>query len=161
MIKYINPYVLINSECLIKNPVIKINNSIINSDSKKIILTGPSGCGKTITLKYMEKLNLNKKYKVIYTKFDSAANFPKAPNKLFDKRFFKHYYEIQFSYHLLNYIKKYYYSIYENSFKNIELKLNNLSIYNDQYIKNIYLNQKSINDLINIGDISSEIINSH
>lgn len=158
MIKYINPDVLINSECLIKNPVIKINNSIINSDSKKIILTGPSGCGKTITLKYMEKLNLNKKYKVIYTKFDSVANFPKAPNKLFDKRFFKHYYEIQFSYQLLNYIKKYYYSIYENSFKNIELKLNNLSIYNDQYIKNIYLNQKSINDLINIGDISSEII---
>ena len=93
--KYIDADKLINSNYLVKTPINKLNNKIINSEDKNILLIGKSGSGKTVTLKYMEKLSMNKKYKVIYTRFDSIINLAKKePNELYSKEFFDHYYEM-------------------------------------------------------------------
>ena len=84
--KYIDADKLINSNYLVKTPINKLNNKIINSEDKNILLIGKSGSGKTVTLKYMEKLSMNKNYKVIYTRFESIINLAKKePNELYSK----------------------------------------------------------------------------
>lgn len=156
--KYINANDLINSKYLIKTPIIKLNNKIINSDNKNILLTGNNGSGKTVTLKYMEKISINKKYKVIYTSFESIVNFAKRPNELYSKEFFNHYYEINFCIKLLRYIKENFESIYDSNFKNYENEIYKYADEMDYYRKNIMFNDVKISSFLNIADISKEII---
>ena len=157
--KYIDADKLINSNYLVKTPINKLNNKIINSEDKNILLIGKSGSGKTVTLKYMEKLSMNKNYKVIYTRFESIINLAKKePNELYSKEFFDHYYEINFCIKLLKYIKQNFGDIYESKFKNFEKEIYKYADEMDYYRNNIMFNDVKISSFLNTADISMEIV---
>ena len=116
------------------------------------------GSGKSVILRNMENSNVGTNQPVIYTHFDSVVNFSRVPNDYFNEIFFEHYYELNFSWKLLHYIKKFYALTYEKYFKDIELLLEKLSGELDKSVRRIYRDELIINNPLYATQLSSEIL---
>ena len=105
MNRYLNTQELLRSCEFVKEPVDELCSKIEESSSKKIVLCGGRGIGKSTVLCHDEAKKLRTPNKCIVTRFDSAGLYPNYPD-IFNEKFYSHYYEIVFSYSLLNYIKR-------------------------------------------------------
>lgn len=155
---YLNSKELIHDERFIIEPADKYGRDLQENSSSKIILNSGRGTGKSVILNNMENRNIGTNEPVIYTHFDSIVNFSRVPNKLFNEIFFEHYYEINFSWKLLNHIKKYYGLTYENYFKDIELLLKKITEEFDKNVRRTYVDELVINNPLSTTQISAEII---
>lgn len=116
MIKYTEPSKIIKTEQFIREPVDLLSREILNHSSKKIILNG-NGTGKSVILHHIQDKGLGTDKQTILTKFDSSIISFHVLNKLEDKKFVIHYYELLFSLELLSYVKSNYCFTYENYFQ--------------------------------------------
>ena len=155
---YLNSKELIHDERFIREPADKYGRDLQENSSSRIILNSGRGTGKSVILNNMENKNIGTNEPVIYTHFDSIVNFSRVPNKRFNEIFFEHYYEINFSWKLLNHIKKYYGLTYENYFKDIELLLKKITEEFDKNVRRIYVDELVINNPLSTTQISAEII---
>lgn len=155
--KTIRAQELIKSDQFIREPVDSLCKEIINNSSKKIILTGGRGIGKSTVLYNMENKGLDTENQTICAHFESCTALSNKPNELFNERFFIHYYELNFCFKLLSYVRKYYYLNYEN-FKDIELLLKEISKDTTNCINNISYNGSKLKRHLNMGEISLEIL---
>ncbi len=158
MIKNIKLEELINTEAFVREPVDSLTKEIRDNSSKKIILNGGRGTGKSVTLSCMQNQGLGMESQTILMRFDSVIGFAKYPTKWFNEAFFAHYYELVFSWNLLSFIKQHYGLTYETYFQDIEALLQNVSQNTDDYIQNIYYEEKTIERFLRPTEISSEII---
>lgn len=139
----------------VEKPVNEFCNKIKNNSSKKIILSGGRGTGKSLILYNNQNININSKDQCIFTRFDSVGQFSSTSNELF----LSHYYELIFCLKILNYIKKYYYLIYEFNFKRYETILNRIAEDTDKYIRNFsYYDYPTLNKCLKTGDLSCEML---
>ena len=158
MIKYINPQKLLTTDQFVNEPVNEISKILNENSSKRIILNGGRGTGKSTILYNMENISVGTDKPIIYTQFDSVINFSVTPNNIFDKIFFEHYYELCFSWNLLNFIEKNYFINYEKYFKDIETLLKSISKEFDKSIRNIRYHEILLNRYLFSKEIASEII---
>lgn len=158
MIKHINPKELIKTDQFIREPVDDLSKEIIKSSSKKIILNGGRGTGKSVTLYNIKNMGLGTENQTIVTQFDSIIVFSKNPNEIFDRKFFDHYYEFEFSLNLLLYIKRNYSLIYKSNFMNIKSLLDNIAKDTVVYINNVYYGEAELKRYLTSTEISAEII---
>lgn len=156
---FVNSSQLIYDSKFIKEPADKYSRVLQEKSSNRIILNSGRGTGKSVILNNMENRNIGTNEPVIYTHFDSIVNFSRVPTKYFNEVFFEHYYEINFSWKLLNHIKKYYGITYENYFKDIELLLKKITEELDESVRRLYIDEMVINNPQYATQISSEIIN--
>lgn len=156
---FVNSSQLIYDSKFIKEPADKYSRVLQEKSSNRIILNSGRGTGKSVILNNMENRNMGTNEPVIYTHFDSIVNFSRVPTKYFNEVFFEHYYEINFSWKLLNHIKKYYGITYENYFKDIELLLKKITEELDESVRRLYIDEMVINNPQYATQISSEIIN--
>ena len=155
---YINSTQLVHDERFIREPADKYGRTLQENSSSRIILNSGRGTGKSVILNNMENRNVGTNEPVIYTHFDSIVNFSRVPTDRFNEVFFEHYYEINFSWKLLNHIKKYYVLTYQNYFKDIELLLKKITEELDKSVKRLYIDEMVINNPLYATQISSEII---
>lgn len=155
---FVNSSQLIYDERFIREPADKYSRALQEKSSSRIILNSGRGTGKSVILNNMENRNVGTNEPVIYTHFDSVVNFSSVPTERFNEVFFEHYYEINFSWKLLNHIKKYYGITYENYFKDIELLLRKITENFDKSVRRLYIDEMVINNPLYATQISSEII---
>lgn len=108
---------LMDSYVLVEKPVDKEVASILNSESKKIILAGERKTGRTVVLRSMEKRGLNTKEQSIYCWHEGIIMHSIEPDGWFNKEAFDCYYELCFMKVINKYIRDNYPSIYEKYFK--------------------------------------------
>lgn len=157
MISYINPIKVIKSKEFIREPVDNKSNEILNSSSKKIIVSGGRGIGKTILLRNLENRGLGTNRQTIYTHFDSVTNGVLNPDSIFGSVFFEHYYELIFSLKLLEYINNNY-TMIGNYFIDTYIFLIKLIKETDEYINNAYYKEIPLEKYLTYGEVSTEII---
>lgn len=158
MIKQINPKKLLTTEAYVREPVDNLTKSLMNDNSKKIILTGGRGSGKSTILYNIEHQGIGTDYQSIYMTFDTCPVFPTERIEAFNETFLEHYYELTVSYKLLNYIKTHYSYTYETYFKDIEKQLDEISKETNDYIQNAYWRKPSLNKYLTPTEISSKIL---
>ena len=157
MISYINPVEVVKSKEFIREPVDNKSNEILNSSSKKIIISGGRGVGKTILLHNLEDRGLGTNRQTIYTHFDSVTNGVLNPDSIFGSVFFEHYYELIFSLKLLEYINNNY-TMIGNYFIDTYIFLIKLIKETDKYINNAYYKEVPLEKYLTYGEVSTEII---
>ena len=150
---------LLNSEQLVREPVDKLANKIIESNSKKIILDGGRESGKSVVISDIERKQIGGREQTILTRFEPGISFAKEPNIMFDERYFKHYYELLLSRNLLNYIKSNYGYTYELYFKDIEEFLNKVSKERNEFVNKMYFGENRLKEYLIPQALTSEIIN--
>lgn len=158
---YINAKDLLNSCEYVSSPVDEVCNKIDNSNSKKIIVSGGRGVGKSAVLNSYELKKIKTINPCVLVQFDAVGFFHNR--ELFDESFAKHYYEIVFSYKLLDFIKLFSstnnINYPENEFSIIKEYLDHYSSELDHYIKNVYYDDSaSIRNYLTTGDIVKEIL---
>ena len=117
------PYDLVKSDKIfVREPVDKICNKIIKSDSNRIILTGGEDVGKTVVLHNLQNRGVGTDEQTIYVKLDEYVSFEKLLTEKINEPFFQHFYEYMFSNGLIYYLKSKYPYTYYNYFKGIENK---------------------------------------
>ena len=108
---------LINSNELVREPVDKEVNDILNMKDKRIILTGNRGTGRSTVLYGLKNKGLDSKEKTIYHFPASIIILSKEPNERFSDKVFDCFYELCFTYRILEFIKINYPMIFEKYFK--------------------------------------------
>ena len=159
MYKNINPDELLNSKVFVKEPVDDLYKKINNDYSQKIILTGGRGTGKTITLLNLEKENVNSNNKIFYIDFNSISILQKKNPKFISTNFLCHIYELTLCKYILNYIKKNYFSIYENYFKDYDLLLYSIVEKTNSSINNSFYETIKLDNYLIPTELSYKIIN--
>ena len=108
---------LVNSEEFVREPIDKEVNEILNSSSRKIIITGGIGTGKSTILCSLEKRGLGSKEQTIYDSPESIITYAKEPNEIFDERIFDYLTELRFTNSILFYIKNNYPIVFKKYFE--------------------------------------------
>lgn len=145
---------LLAKDLLVREPVDMCSEKIIKNNSKKIVLTGGYGVGKSIVISNLIDKTSGTNNPVIETYFDLIGTL----DNVFSEEFKRHYYEVLFSFKLLNYIRKYYSITYEENF----LKYNSFIYQNikeiDEYINKYFYEKRHLNKYYNTKEISSFIL---
>ena len=108
---------IINSSMLIREPLDKSANNILNSSSKKIIIAGGRGIGKSTVLRYLENRGFGCNERTIYINPEAIQSFSSEPNERYNEEFFNYLYGLLFNRYILSHIKTNYHLIYEKYFK--------------------------------------------
>lgn len=158
---YINVKDLLKSSEYVSDPVDNICNKIDSCNSDKIIISGGRGVGKSTVLNSYELKKIKTINPCILVQFDAVGIFHNR--EIFNESFSNHYYEIVFSYKLLNFIKNFCnennIDYLENEFSIIKEYLDNYSSELDNYIKNVYYDDSVfIRNYLSSGDIVKEIL---
>ena len=128
-----------DSYALVEKPVAKEVNSILNSESKKIILAGERETGRTVVLRSIENRGLNTKEQSIYCLLQGVVMHSKEPEGWFNEKAFDCYYELTFTSVILGYIRDTYPSIYEKYFQEEKERFCSISKrYNNTFNNNIF-----------------------
>ena len=128
-----------DSYALVEKPVAKEVTSILNSESKKIILAGERQTGRTVVLRNIENRGLNTKEQSIYCLPEGVVVHSKEPEGWFNEAAFDCYYEIKFTSVIHRYIRDKYPSIYEKYFQEEKEKLHSISErFDDTFNNNIF-----------------------
>ncbi len=145
---------LFSTNRFVLEPVYKCSSDILNSSSKKVILSGGRNVGKSTVLSRMEHWGINTNNQTIWMKFDKVLNFQNNP--YYDSTFLEHFYELMISLKLLSYVKKYY-PLTCSYFSDIDSVLIQICNETDNYINNAYYEKLKISKYLKWGEISSII----
>lgn len=156
--KQIQASELIKSDELVREPVDDFSNKILNSNSKKIVLTGGRGIGKSVILYNIELKGLGTEKQTILVNFGSIMTLPKEYDEIFDEKFINHFYEVQFCSKILNYIKRNYSLTYETYFKYYEQLLKNINEKTCNYINNSIFEKVTLDSYIKPTQFSETIL---
>ncbi len=155
---YLSPDELLKSDSLVEEPINKIVKKIEKNKDNKWILASGRGTGKTTVLKYMEQKRLNTANPLIYMYFDPVTVFSKEPNDRYSDALFKHNIELLMSIRLLGFMRKYYPTIYEKEFKNVELRVQTLENELVDSIRNSFYKKMNLSYYLSPLEITQEIV---
>ena len=147
---------LINTNRFVWEPVYKLSDSIVESKSKKVIITGGRKVGKSTVLKVLEKRSLNKNKQTVYMQFDLCMGF--RQNKFLNThQFIEHYYELELCLKLLYYVKNNYPLVYDKLI-DYEVLLMRICVNTDRFINNSYYEEIELSRYLKRGELSSLMI---
>ena len=118
---------LINSEEFVREPVDNEVNKILESNSKRIIISGPKGTGKSTVLCSLEQRGLGSREQTINICPDAVVTLKKEPEGRFSSKEFESFHELQFTNYILRYIKNNYPIMFNKCFYKEERQTNELT----------------------------------
>ena len=157
MLRHIRPEDLLESDEFVLEPVLEAHRRIDEDSSHNIILTGCRGCGKSVLLHHLEKANLERQKKTIYTWFDAVSTIPTLDD-VYPMKFYEHYYELSFSSKLLNYIQDNYPDLFSSYFEEIEEEISEYSFLMHYYMQHAYFEEVELDHYLTFGEFSSKIL---
>lgn len=157
MIKSNDLMSLIGSDILVKQPINEISEMLKKSIVKKTILYGQRGSGRTTVLKNHQYRNVGTENPAIYVRFDSVGLFNNNLEGLeadFDKEFITYFYELSMANKILNFIKTNYENLFNKHFKKDKEQIEKLGEEINEYIRNYYYKEISLNNNMMIGELT-------